>query len=178
MSSPTNSLLGRIANAVASPFYTRRRTPRPAAQNDASTPENSLDSDVSVLSRHVDMAAKIPSLQIQGCGWGKTIATWTVGAPAWVYMDAPSSRIFSDAKDAKEALPMLLDPFATANVSRASGLVASKGKKNLDGLPFAMAKEGGRRRPVTLFITLVETLNVTLVTTLVITLDLGLGLGL
>ena len=136
------------------------------------------ESDVSVLSRHVDMAAKIPSLQIQGCGWGKTIATWTVGAPAWVYMDAPSSRIFSDAKDAKEALPMLLDPFATANVSRASGLVASKGKKNLDGLPFAMAKEGGRRRPVTLFITLVETLNVTLVITLVIALDLGLGLGL
>jgi len=25
MSSPTNSLLGRIANAVASPFYTRTR---------------------------------------------------------------------------------------------------------------------------------------------------------
>ncbi|XRB25546.1 hypothetical protein RI054_45g154040 [Pseudoscourfieldia marina] len=35
MSSPTPSLLERITDAVASPFYTRRRTHRPANQNNS-----------------------------------------------------------------------------------------------------------------------------------------------
>ena len=40
MSSPANSLLSRIANAVASPFYTRTRNARTAANNEANPGTN------------------------------------------------------------------------------------------------------------------------------------------
>ena len=40
MSSPTNSLLGRIANAVASPFYTRTRNTRTTAPTEANPGAN------------------------------------------------------------------------------------------------------------------------------------------